>query len=88
MAKAKQTPPAATAAEQPTTPPAATAAEQPTTPPAATAAEQGEATALRNVPFVGPSNKVLAMVHANHGEAHVGDWQVEEFAALGWALKD
>lgn len=75
MAKAKQNPPAAPAAEQPT-------------PPAAPAAEQGDAPALRNVPFIGASNKVLDMIHAKHGEAQVGDWQVEEFAAHGWQLKD
>lgn len=73
MAKAKQTPPAAPVAEA-----------QPSVSPAAPVAE---AQALRNRPFTGAGNRVLDMVHPQHGEAQVGDWQVEEFAALGWLLK-
>lgn len=49
--------------------------------------EAPPAVAHKNVPFTGAGNRVLTMVHAEHGEAQVGDWQVEEFAALGWTVK-
>jgi hypothetical protein len=71
MAKAKQIEPVAP--EQP-----AVAPEQP-----AVAPEQP-----RNRPFLGgDANRSVVMVHADHGEAQVGDWQVEEFATLGWSVK-
>ena len=46
---------------------------------------------LRNVPFndTDPTkNATLILVHPQHGQAVVGAWQVEEFAARGWTAKD